>query len=146
MHEAEGFRAEGSNGCLRASLRHLDEANSTDSVPAHSFDGVEKLAPGIRFLVGGPGFEPGASRSRTLGGLVHRGRFQGFGFISETQSAIYSGFQPPRSPKLLHELLHERGSLIAPLSGRKWCPENELLLCWRITVYPFERFTERAKT
>jgi hypothetical protein len=46
MHEAEGFRAEGSNGRLRASLRHLDEANSTDSVPAHSFDRVEKLPPG----------------------------------------------------------------------------------------------------
>ncbi len=36
----------GSNGRLRASMRHLDEARSTDTVPAHSFDRVEKLAPG----------------------------------------------------------------------------------------------------
>jgi hypothetical protein len=26
-------------------------------------------------MVGGPGFEPGASRSRNLGDLIHRGRF-----------------------------------------------------------------------
>jgi hypothetical protein len=32
----------------------------------------------FRLLVGGPGFEPGASRSRNLGGLVHRERFRGF--------------------------------------------------------------------
>ena len=30
-----------------------------------------------RRLVGGPGFEPGASRARNLGGLVHRDRFRG---------------------------------------------------------------------
>ena len=36
----------GSNGRLRASMRHLDEARSTDEIPAHSFDRVEKLAPG----------------------------------------------------------------------------------------------------
>src|ERR1700674_384779 len=29
-----------------------------------------------RFLVGGPGFERRASRSRNLGGLVHRDRFR----------------------------------------------------------------------
>ena len=29
-------------------------------------------------LVGVPGFEPGASRSRNLGGFVHRDRFRGF--------------------------------------------------------------------
>lgn len=34
-----------SNGRLRASMRHLDQA-TTDSVPVHSFDRVEKLAPG----------------------------------------------------------------------------------------------------
>jgi predicted acyl esterase len=28
------------------SLRHLDEANSTDTVPVHSFDRVEKLVHG----------------------------------------------------------------------------------------------------
>lgn len=36
----------GSNGRLRASMRHLDEACSTDEIPAHSFDRIEKLAPG----------------------------------------------------------------------------------------------------
>ena len=36
----------GSNGRLRASLRHLDEAASTDEIPAHTFDLVEKLGPG----------------------------------------------------------------------------------------------------
>jgi len=30
-------------------------------------------------------------------------------------------------------------------SRGKWRRENELPLCWRITVYPFERFSERAK-
>ena len=40
------LKYKGSNGRLRVSLRHLDEANSTDSVPAHSFDRVEKLAHG----------------------------------------------------------------------------------------------------
>jgi ATP-dependent Clp protease ATP-binding subunit ClpA len=33
----------------------------------------------------------------------------------------------------------------ARFRAEKWRPKNDLLLCWRITVYPFERFTERAK-
>jgi hypothetical protein len=40
------LKYKGSNGRLRVSLRHLDEVWSTDAVPAHSFDRVEKLAPG----------------------------------------------------------------------------------------------------
>jgi uncharacterized protein len=36
----------GSNGRLRASMRHLDDAHSSDEIPAHSFDKIEKLAPG----------------------------------------------------------------------------------------------------
>jgi hypothetical protein len=32
----------------------------------------------LAILVGGPGFEPGASRSRNLGCLVHGDRFRGF--------------------------------------------------------------------
>jgi predicted acyl esterase len=40
------LRYKGSNGRLRVSARHLDEALSTDEVPAHSFDRVEKLKPG----------------------------------------------------------------------------------------------------
>ncbi len=39
------LKYKGSNGRLRVSMRHLDEAKSTDTVPAHSFDRVEKLAP-----------------------------------------------------------------------------------------------------
>ena len=40
------LKYKGSNGRLRVSMRHLDEASSTDSIPVHSFDRVEKLAPG----------------------------------------------------------------------------------------------------
>lgn len=40
------LKYKGSNGRLRASLRHLDEKWSTDQVPAHTFDRVEKLEPG----------------------------------------------------------------------------------------------------
>lgn len=40
------LKYKGSNGRLRASLRHLDEATSSDEVPVHSFDRVEKLEPG----------------------------------------------------------------------------------------------------
>ncbi len=40
------LKYKGSNGRLRVSMRHLDEARSTDSIPVHSFDRVEKLAPG----------------------------------------------------------------------------------------------------
>jgi predicted acyl esterase len=40
------LRYKGSNGRLRASARHLDKALSTDAVPAHSFDRVEKLDAG----------------------------------------------------------------------------------------------------
>jgi uncharacterized protein len=40
------LRYKGSAGRLRASMRHLDKMLSTDEVPAHSFDRVEKLLPG----------------------------------------------------------------------------------------------------
>lgn len=43
---ASVLRYKGSDGRLRVSARHLDKALSTDSVPAHSFDRVEKLQPG----------------------------------------------------------------------------------------------------
>ena len=43
---ASVLRYKGSDGRLRVSARHLDQALSTDSVPAYSFDRVEKLAPG----------------------------------------------------------------------------------------------------
>ena len=40
------LKYKGSNGRLRVSMRHLDEVSSTDTIPVHSFDRVEKLAPG----------------------------------------------------------------------------------------------------
>ena len=40
------LKYKGSNGRLRASMRHLDEELTTDTVPAHSFDRVEKPASG----------------------------------------------------------------------------------------------------
>lgn len=45
-HGASILRYKGSNGRLRASMRHLDETLSTNDVPAHTFDRVEKLQPG----------------------------------------------------------------------------------------------------
>ena len=40
------LKYKGSNGRLRASMRHLDESLSTAAIPVHSFDRVEKLSPG----------------------------------------------------------------------------------------------------
>lgn len=40
------LKYKGSNGRLRVSLRHLDGALSTDEVPVHTFDRVDKLAAG----------------------------------------------------------------------------------------------------
>ena len=40
------LKYKGSNGRLRASMRRLDAAKSTDAIPVHSFDRIEKLAPG----------------------------------------------------------------------------------------------------
>ncbi|GAA1446207.1 CocE/NonD family hydrolase [Leifsonia poae] len=59
------LRYKGSDGRLRVSLRHLDETLSTDEVPAHTFDRVEKLSPGevvdieIDLLPIGLAFHPG---------------------------------------------------------------------------------------
>lgn len=40
------LRYKGSSGRLRVSMRHLDETLSTEEVPVHSFDRIEKLNPG----------------------------------------------------------------------------------------------------
>jgi predicted acyl esterase len=45
-HGATVLRYKGADGRLRVSMRHLDAALSTDDVPAHSFDRVEKLSAG----------------------------------------------------------------------------------------------------
>ena len=43
---ASVLRYKGAPGRLRVSMRHLDQARSTDAVPVHTFDRVQKLAPG----------------------------------------------------------------------------------------------------
>lgn len=45
-HGATILRYKGTDGRLRVSARHLDEALTTEEVPAHTFDRVEKLTPG----------------------------------------------------------------------------------------------------
>ena len=45
-HGATILRYKGSDGRLRVSARHIDETLSTDDVPAHTFDRVEKLTDG----------------------------------------------------------------------------------------------------
>jgi len=50
-HGASILKYKGSNGRLRVSLRHLDDAKSTDAIPAHTFDRIEKLSPGQVVLV-----------------------------------------------------------------------------------------------
>src|SRR5450759_3947560 len=62
----------------------------------------------IQKLVGGPGFEPGASRSRTLGGLVHRDRFRAFELGWEHWACPLSHLERLQVPQLRHELLHQR--------------------------------------
>lgn len=64
-HGATILRYKGSDGRLRASARHLDDQFSTDDVPAHSFDRVEKLTPGeiveldVELMPLGLAFHPG---------------------------------------------------------------------------------------
>lgn len=59
------LRYKGSDGRLRVSMRHLDDTLSTDSVPVHTFDRIEKLSPGevvdvdIDLLPIGLAFHPG---------------------------------------------------------------------------------------
>ncbi|MGA7204696.1 MAG: CocE/NonD family hydrolase [Specibacter sp.] len=64
-HGATILRYKGSDGRLRVSARHLDDALSTGDVPAHSFDRIEKLTEGeivaveIDLLPVGLAFHPG---------------------------------------------------------------------------------------
>ncbi|MBP0456432.1 CocE/NonD family hydrolase [Streptomyces montanisoli] len=68
------LRYKGSDGRLRVSMRHLDDALSTVDVPAHSFDRVEKLSPGevvdveIDLLPIGLGFHPGEQLRLVISG------------------------------------------------------------------------------
>jgi predicted acyl esterase len=79
---ASVLRYKGSNGRLRVSARQLDEALTTDVVPAHSFDRIVKLKPGevvgieIDLLPIGLAFHPGEqlrlviSAHNTLGAIM----------------------------------------------------------------------------
>jgi predicted acyl esterase len=64
-HGATILRYKGSDGRLRVSARHLDQALTSDDVPAHSFDRIQKLSPGeiveveIDLLPIGLAFHPG---------------------------------------------------------------------------------------
>ncbi|MCA1190195.1 hypothetical protein LCD36_27645, partial [Saccharopolyspora sp. 6T] len=79
-HGASILRYKGSDGRLRVSMRHLDEALSSDAVPAHSFDRVEKLSPGevvdveIDLLPIGLAFHPGEQLRFIISGRNLLGR------------------------------------------------------------------------
>ena len=84
QHGATILRYKGSDGRLRVSMRHLDEDLTTDDVPAHTFDRVEKLTPGeivgieIDLLPVGLAFHAGeqlrfvVSGRNLLGGMMPR--------------------------------------------------------------------------
>jgi len=73
-HGASILRYKGSDGRLRVSVRHLDEKLTTDAVPAHSFDRIEKLSPGeivdieIDLLPIGLAFHPGEQLRLVISG------------------------------------------------------------------------------
>ena len=81
-HGASILRFKGANGRLRVSMRRLDEQLSTDAVPAHRFDSVEKLKAGeivpveIDLSPVGLAFHPGEqlrlviSGNNPLGGMM----------------------------------------------------------------------------
>lgn len=69
------LRYKGSNGRLRVSARHLDKELSTDAIPAHSFDRIEKLVPGeiaeieIDLFPIGLAFYPGEQLRMVVSGI-----------------------------------------------------------------------------
>jgi predicted acyl esterase len=102
-HGATVLRYKGSDGRLRVSARHLDDKLSTDEVPAHSFDRVEKLAQGevvgieIDLLPIGWAFHPGEQlrfviSSRNLLGTIMPGIPEYTG-ANSGQHVIHTGGQ-----------------------------------------------------
>ncbi|PTT64167.1 CocE/NonD family hydrolase [Arthrobacter sp. HMWF013] len=100
-HGATILKYKGSDGRLRVSLRHLDEALTTDDVPAHSFDRIEKLAEGepveieIDLLPIGLAFHPGEQlrfiiSSRNLLGTLMPG-IQEYAGANSGQHVIHTG-------------------------------------------------------
>jgi predicted acyl esterase len=104
-HGATILRYKGSDGRLRVSARHLDGTLSTDEVPAHSFDCVEKLSPGqiveieIELLPIGLVFHPGQQlrfviSSRNLLGSLMPGIEEYVG-TNSGQHVIHTGGEHP---------------------------------------------------
>ncbi len=104
-HGATILRYKGSDGRLRVSARYLDEMLSTDEVPAHSFDRVEKLSPGeiaevvIELLPIGLIFHPGEQlrfviSSRNLLGTLMPG-IEEYAGANCGQHVIYTGGEHP---------------------------------------------------
>ncbi|GAA1964188.1 CocE/NonD family hydrolase [Microbacterium deminutum] len=102
-HGATILKYKGSDGRLRASLRHLDDALATDEIPAHTFDRVEKLSPGeiveldIELLPIGLAFHPGEQlrfvvSSRNLLGTMMPG-IQEYVGANKGQHVIHTGGQ-----------------------------------------------------
>jgi predicted acyl esterase len=102
-HGATVLRYKGSDGRLRVSTRHLDEALSTDDVPAHTFDRIEKLSEGevvaieIDLLPLGWAFHPGEQlrfiiSSRNLSGTIMPGIPEYVG-ANSGQHVIHTGGQ-----------------------------------------------------
>lgn len=102
-HGATVLRYKGSDGRLRVSTRHLDETLSTDDVPAHTFDRVEKLSPSevvaieIDLLPLGWAFHPGEQlrfiiSSRNLSGTLMPGLAEYVG-ANAGQHVIHTGGQ-----------------------------------------------------
>ena len=100
-HGATVLRYKGSDGRLRVSTRHLDETLTTDDVPAHTFDRVEKLSPGeivaieIDLLPLGWAFHPGEQlrfiiSSRNLSGTLMPGIAEYTG-ANNGQHVIHTG-------------------------------------------------------
>ena len=100
-HGATVLRYKGSDGRLRVSARHLDEKLSTEDVPAHSFDRVEKLSPGeivdieIDLFPIGLAFYPGEQlrfviSSRNLVGTIMPG-IREYAGANSGQHVIHTG-------------------------------------------------------
>jgi len=95
------LRYKGSDGRLRVSARHLDETLSTEDVPAHSFDRIEKLAASeivkvdVELLPIGLAFHPGEQlrfviSSRNLLGTLMPGIREYIG-ANRGQHVIHTG-------------------------------------------------------
>ena len=127
-HGATVLRYKGSDGRLRVSARHLDVALSTDDVPAHTFDRVEKLSAGeivdveIDLLPIGLVFHPGEQlrfviSSRNLLGTLMPAIREYVG-ANRGQHVIHTGGQHAFLPAAAHPEAVIRRPVLAA------CPED----------------------